>query len=598
VRIDIPDHPEPLLISGIVVWSKPNGAAGIRFANMNDTQKEVLQGWLSDLEKAALNPGKREDDEFTRIVSKVRAAKLNNADALNLIVSYVTEITSANGAAIALGTAETMVCMAAAGVAPEIGTSIPSGVGLTGECVRRRKMVHCQNAQNDPRVGRDLNLGSAVVLPLLVNGELRGILEAVSLSVYAFDSTAIDKLERLADAVVFLTFGVVPQRRIATVTPLTPGTMTRLSVPGSLRNAPAQSVTRTVPTVTTKPAATPTPPALKPIVPEESKPASVVATFPLPAVTPKPQPSPAKPIAIAPRPVVAKTVVPGTLVSVVADPIDTDELDSVAKRISARYTESYEPEPKSFPVKWVVAALVVMVLIGGPVLVWRYKAGKSTNTPPVVEAASTNSEQNLSSQSAVGITPTAAPTPTPMAATVTTPTKPATATKAAETETTVAHHEPAAEKSKSARPTAPIVLAESGSLRRAEIDDDVVIPSASQIPVPTSSSVPDLGLPTTASVPKLSAPVAKVPSGGTLLKQVAPVYPQLAKSMHLEGTVELRLTIGKDGSVLKAQRISGHTILANAAIEAVKRWRYDSFRLDGEPVEAESTVRLKFTAPR
>ncbi|MGA9042748.1 MAG: energy transducer TonB [Terriglobales bacterium] len=75
-----------------------------------------------------------------------------------------------------------------------------------------------------------------------------------------------------------------------------------------------------------------------------------------------------------------------------------------------------------------------------------------------------------------------------------------------------------------------------------------------------------------------------------LLSRVEPIYPPEAKTEHVEGVVVLRVTISKDGSVYKAENVSGPPTLVPAAMEAVKQWKYDPFLLNGKPVEVETTV--------
>ncbi len=58
--------------------------------------------------------------------------------------------------------------------------------------------------------------------------------------------------------------------------------------------------------------------------------------------------------------------------------------------------------------------------------------------------------------------------------------------------------------------------------------------------------------------------------------QVPPVYPELAKTMHIQGTVKVEITISPSGTVTSAKVVGGHPVLAEAAVKAVKNWRYDS----------------------
>ena len=79
-----------------------------------------------------------------------------------------------------------------------------------------------------------------------------------------------------------------------------------------------------------------------------------------------------------------------------------------------------------------------------------------------------------------------------------------------------------------------------------------------------------------------------------LVRDVRPVYPVLAKRGHIEGVVRLQATIGKDGSVDKVEPVSGHPVLQQAAIDAVRQWRYKPTTLNGEAVEVVTTIDVVF----
>ncbi len=89
---------------------------------------------------------------------------------------------------------------------------------------------------------------------------------------------------------------------------------------------------------------------------------------------------------------------------------------------------------------------------------------------------------------------------------------------------------------------------------------------------------------------KLSEGVA----GGLLVRQTPPVYPAIAKTARVSGTVVIEATISKTGSIESPRVISGPVMLRNAALDAVRSWRYRPYRLNGEPVEVETTVRVIF----
>lgn len=83
-------------------------------------------------------------------------------------------------------------------------------------------------------------------------------------------------------------------------------------------------------------------------------------------------------------------------------------------------------------------------------------------------------------------------------------------------------------------------------------------------------------------------------STGLLVKKVTPEYPPIAKQAHVQGSVTLRAVIGKDGKVENVQPESGSPLLASAAVNAVKQWKYKPYVLDGSPVEVETTVTVNF----
>lgn len=93
-----------------------------------------------------------------------------------------------------------------------------------------------------------------------------------------------------------------------------------------------------------------------------------------------------------------------------------------------------------------------------------------------------------------------------------------------------------------------------------------------------------------------SGPV-RVSSGvaeGHLLSPIQPVYPAIAKVAHIQGTVVIEAIISKQGFVEQAHIVSGQPMLAQAAMAAVSRARYQPYKLNGEPVEVETTINIDF----
>jgi protein TonB len=80
-----------------------------------------------------------------------------------------------------------------------------------------------------------------------------------------------------------------------------------------------------------------------------------------------------------------------------------------------------------------------------------------------------------------------------------------------------------------------------------------------------------------------------------LIRKVKPEYPALAKAARISGVVHLIGVIGKDGTIQNLQLISGHALLARAAIEAVRQWVYRPTLLSGQPVEVIAPIDVNFT---
>lgn len=80
----------------------------------------------------------------------------------------------------------------------------------------------------------------------------------------------------------------------------------------------------------------------------------------------------------------------------------------------------------------------------------------------------------------------------------------------------------------------------------------------------------------------------------TLINQVMPQYPMIARTAHVSGTVVLHAVIGKDGTIKELEFVSGPPLLMKPAMDAVKEWRYRPALLNGEPVEVDTTINVIF----
>jgi GAF domain len=140
--------------------------------------------------------------------SLAKMAQLDLDAALQLLAERAQYITGASGAAIALrrGEHSDMLCLASAGSnAPELGALLSMEYGLSGESVRTRQALRCDDAAHDARVNRegcrDLGIASVVVMPILNEQQVLGVFELFSGKPHAFEERDLSALRRLGEMV-------------------------------------------------------------------------------------------------------------------------------------------------------------------------------------------------------------------------------------------------------------------------------------------------------------------------------------------------------------------------------------------------------------
>jgi TonB family protein len=115
-----------------------------------------------------------------------------------------------------------------------------------------------------------------------------------------------------------------------------------------------------------------------------------------------------------------------------------------------------------------------------------------------------------------------------------------------------------------------------------------------------SSPLPGITGPSAAALPMPAAqPESPAKIGGNvkepkLIASVAPAYPLGARSSGVQGDVVIETTIDKTGNVVRTHVVSGPAMLRPSALEALKRWKYEPSRLNGEPVEVQMQVTIRF----
>jgi len=117
----------------------------------------------------------------------------------------------------------------------------------------------------------------------------------------------------------------------------------------------------------------------------------------------------------------------------------------------------------------------------------------------------------------------------------------------------------------------------------------------------TPRSIATQDPPAPASSPAAPAQVTKrVKVGGNVAKsmlkrKVTPQYPREARDARTQGTVRLHVVLSTSGKVQQLDIVFGDPVLAEAAVSAVRKWEYKPFRLNGEPVEVDTTVDVVFS---
>lgn len=103
------------------------------------------------------------------------------------------------------------------------------------------------------------------------------------------------------------------------------------------------------------------------------------------------------------------------------------------------------------------------------------------------------------------------------------------------------------------------------------------------------------GRPSVRPEPQARARLSQGVMDGFLIRKVIPEYPPIAHMAGVEGTVILQAGISKSGTIENLRVVSGPALLQKAALDAVSQWRYRPYLLNGEPVEVETTVNVRFT---
>jgi TonB family protein len=401
--------------------------------------------------------------------------------ALDLVLNEIAEqaclATGASSAAIALRRGDDIVCRATCGTnAPELGTRLEKGSGLSGACARTGKIQSCDDAWNDDRANPDLSrlLGvrSVVVYPIVNGEEFLGILEILSPLPCAFIAGDLEILDVLA-------------RRI-------------------VKNV------------------------------EAAKEISRVQEIPLPLHS---------------EVTVENAKSSGGDDRRLQAPL-AQTLGVLGSGISLREgTPDYVIPPRHRKIDWVTAVLSAIILIIALVMgaAFGIRVGWINVNDRRDAHSSPAALASVVSGAAV---------------------KPGDTTNASETISTQTKIGPT-----NAKPVDRKETTSEGTLFVYEDGKEIF-----RMPPPYGQNV----------------------TKGTkaeLISRVEPEYPAQALARHIQGAVLVRVQVGTDGRVQEAKVASGDPLLAQAAVAAVRQWRFKPYISNGQPTETEAEITLRFTLP-
>ncbi len=407
---------------------------------------------------------------FAGHTSPELAADLALEIVLNEIVEQACLATGADGAAIVLPQGGEWVCRATAGQhAPRLGARLDDEAGLSGACIRTRKMQRCDEAQDDSRADleacRKLGVRSVIILPLLRNEELAGLFEVFSSRPSTFGSRDERTLEALSQR-------VLKNIERASETLTAPREPAKGAPPPELENLNEENI----------------------VTQEMSRRGGIhLITWALGATV---------------------------LAFAVLMAVRAVQRLSGARATAAKHPQSAVSAPVTGAADQMALANRGTADGAGSVGSTQSAASGSSGPPPSVSASE---------------------------------------------------------------------AAHSGAARAA----GALPPEGSLLVYENGKEVFRISPPVQASGIQVSPEVAE----GSVVYRVEPEYPEEALLQQIQGTVMLDVRTTRDGAIQDVKVVSGEPLLANAAIAAVKQWRFRPRMVNGQRVEMQTKITLNFSLP-
>lgn len=507
-----------------------------------------------------------------------KRARGASPDDLAVVAQRAQAFTNASGVAIALseGNADEIVCRARSGAsAPEVGAALRVNGTFTGLCIQTGKELRCDDCETDTRVDtaaiRALGIRSMVVTPIREDSRVVGVLAAFAPTPHAFTITHVAVLKTMADQISAL---LQKERRAREENP-------QVEAP----RPPA-------PAITAKPVAVPTPTPAQP-------PAQAA---PPPAVVIKPSSAAPRAAATAPAKVEPIKSVPLEVVPLATPPKKEEKRVDAAPRANFGTFDSMAADEKKpgnrFMMVGVVAVLVIaaastfaFLKMQKPKTAAPQPTQEAANVPPASLPPSGNAQPVSSNANATA--PAAAPS-----AIVMPPAAKSVAEKPSAKTVAERNPSPAEKPVVTEKPASVATLGSTGTSRIAKQNSATaapeIAPSFTADSVNSAAPLSSLARPVASSMPSAAAIEQSQLEPLQVLRTGPLVYPPIAKARGITGPAVVLVTVGKDGKPYNPKFISGQPIFKDAAIQAVMGYQFKPAKLNGQPIEQSTTIRLNF----
>jgi TonB family protein len=505
-----------------------------------------------------------------------KRARGASPDDLAVVAQRAQAFTNASGVAIALseGNADEIVCRARSGAsAPEVGAALRVNGTFTGLCIQTGKELRCDDCETDTRVDtaaiRALGIRSMVVTPVREENRVVGVLAAFAPTPHAFTITHVAVLKTMADQISAL---LQKERRARE------------------ENPQVETPRTPIPAITAKPVVVPAP--TQPQTPAQAAPPAVVI-----------KPSSPGPRGAATAPAKAESIksAPLEVVPLATPPKKEEKRVDAAPRANFGTFDSMAADEKKpgnrFMMIGVVAVLVIaaastfaFLKMQKPKTAAPQQTQEAANVPPAGLPPSGNSQPVSSASS----TTSSAAAPS----TIATPTAAKSAAEKPSAKTVAEKNSSAAEKPVAEKPASVASFGSTGGSRIAKQNivqaAPDVAPSFTADAANSSAPLSSLARPVTSSTPSAAAIEQSQLEPIQVLKTGPLVYPAIARARNITGPAIVQVTVGKDGKPYNAQYVSGQPVFKEAALQAVMGYVFKPAKLNGQPIEQSTRIRLNF----